>query len=355
MKLTRSLALALFAGLVLGSPLAAQRRAAAADSLKDPRETRLRNVRRLTSGGENAEGYFSFDGKRIVYQATPAEGGCDQIYTLDLASGARQRVSNGTGRTTCAYFYPAGDKIVYGSTHHWDAACPAKPDFSQGYVWPIYPTFDLWVANTDGSDARQLTDTFGYDAEATVSPVGDRMVFTSVRNGDLDIYSMKLDGSDVRQLTHEVGYDGGAFFSPDGKRIVYRAYHPKTPAELADYRKLLGEGLIRPSTLELWIMDADGSNKRQITHFNAATFAPYWHPSGKKIIFSSNMDDPTGRDFDLYLINDDGTGLERVTYTADFDGFPVFSPDGKKLVFASNRHTNTPGETNLFIADWVEK
>jgi Tol biopolymer transport system component len=354
MKITRPLALGLFA-LVLGSPLAAQRKAAPTDSLKDPRETRLRNVRRLTSGGENAEGYFSFDGKRIVYQATPAEGGCDQIYTLDLATGARKPVSNGTGRTTCAFFYPAGDKIIYASTHHYDAACPAKPDFSQGYVWPIYPTFDLWLSNVDGSDARQLTHTFGYDAEATVSPVGDRVVFTSMRDGDLDLYSMKLDGSDVRRLTTELGYDGGAFFSPDGTQIVYRAYHPKTPEEKADYLKLLGQGLIRPSTLELWVMDADGSNKRQITRFGAATFAPYWHPSGKKLIFSSNMDDPTGREFDLYLINIDGTGLERVTYTKDFDGFPVFSPDGKKLVFGSNRFTTTQGETNLFIADWVEK
>lgn len=322
--------------------------------LLDARETHLRNVRQLTFGGENAEGYFSFDGKQLIYQATRDTVGCDQIYTLDLASGATRLVSTGKGRTTCAYFYPDGRQILYSSTHHYDAACPAKPDFSQGYVWPIYPTFDVWVANADGSAPRQLTTEFGYDAEATFSPTGERIVFTSVRDGDLELYSMRPDGSDVRRLTHEPGYDGGAFYSPDGKRIVYRASRPETPEQLADYRRLLGHGLIRPSALELWVMDADGSNQRQLTRNGKANFAPYWHPSGKKILFSSNLHDPRGRDFELYLINDDGTGLQRVTYSADFDGFPVFSPDGRQLVFASNRNSSRPGETNLFLADWVE-
>ncbi len=320
----------------------------------DAREVHLRNLRQLTFGGENAEGYFSFDGGRLIYQSTPPEGGCDQIWTLDLATGERHRVSTGKGRTTCSYYYPSGDRILYASTHHFDAACPPPPDQSKGYVWAVYPTYDIFTANADGSDPRQLTHSFGYDAEATISPVGDRIVFTSMRDGDLDIYSMDLDGGNVERLTDEPGYDGGPFYSPDGSMIVYRANHPTEPAALADYRSLLGQGLIRPTTLEIMLMNADGSGKRQVTHNGKANFAPYFHPSGRKILFSSNMDDPRGRDFDIYMVNLDGSGMERITYTAEFDGFPMFSPDGKYLVFASNRNGKAEGETDLFIAEWVE-
>ncbi len=346
---------AMAAGLLVPAAVAAQRPGAWAPAAPtDPRETHLRNVRQLTFGGENAEGYFSFDGKRLIYQSTPPEGGCDQIWTLDLASGDRKMVSSGDGRTTCSYFYPRGDRILYSSTEHYGSACPPRPDLSKGYVWAVYPTFDIYIANADGSKRRRLTTSFGYDAEATISPVGDRIVFTSMRDGDLDLYSMNLDGSDVVRLTDEPGYDGGAFYSADGARIVYRANHPADSAALADYRGLLGEGLIRPTTLELFVMDADGSDKRQVTHNGKANFAPYFHPSGKRIIFSSNMDDPKGRDFDIYSINVDGSGLERITYSAEFDGFPMFSPDGRYLVFASNRHGARSGETDLFIAEWVD-
>jgi Tol biopolymer transport system component len=289
-----------------------------------------------------------------VFQRTPAAGGCDQIYTLDLATGDTALVSTGEGRTTCSYYYPAGDRILYASTHHHDASCPPPPDFSRGYVWAVYPTYDVFVANADGSGLTQLTDTDGYDAEATVSPVGDRIVFTSMRDGDLDLYSMALDGSDVRRLTDRVGYDGGAFFSPDGSRIVWRAHYPEPGEALDDYRALLADGLIRPSTLEIWVANADGSDARQVTDNGAANFGPYWHPSGDRIIFASNMDDPTGRDFDLYLIGVDGAGLERVTFTADFDGFPMFSPDGRHLVWGSNRNPSHDGNTNVFIAEWVD-
>ena len=317
-------------------------------------EVHLRNVRQLTFEGENAEGYFSFDGTRLVYQRTPAEGGCDQIYSLDLASGDTRLVSTGEGRTTCSYYYPADDRILYSSTHHYDAGCPPPPDYSRGYVWPVYESYDIFVVGADGSGLTQLTDTPGYDAEATFSPVGDRIVFTSLRSGDLDLWSMTPDGSDLKQLTNKVGYDGGAFFSPDGSKIVWRAHYPTADAEVADYQALLADGLIRPTTLEIWVADADGANARQITSNGAANFGPFWHPSGEKILFASNVHDPTGRDFDLYMINLDGSGFERVTFTADFDGFPVFSPDGRWLVWGSNRNLAHEGNTNLFIAEWVE-
>lgn len=320
-----------------------------------PEEPRLRNVRQLTFDGENAEAYFSFDGTRLVYQRSEATGGCDQIHTLDLASGEQALVSTGQGRTTCAYFLPeaAEGGVLYSSTHLESPECPAPPDYSRGYVWPLHPGYDIFV--TDGSgEPRRLTSAPGYDAEATVSPVGDRIVFTSVRDGDLELYSMAPDGSDVTRLTHREGYDGGAFFSPDGSKIVWRAHYPETEEALEEYRDLLAQGLIRPTALEIYVADADGSNVRQVTDNGAANFAPYWHPSGDRILFSSNMDDPAGRDFDIYMVDLDGTGLERVTVTPDFDGFPVFSPDGRFLVWGSNRNMSHDGNTNLFIAEWRE-
>jgi Tol biopolymer transport system component len=265
-------------------------------------------------------------------------------------------VSTGNGRTTCGYFFPKGDRILFSSTHATSAECPPRPDYSHGYVWPIYNSYEIYTANPDGSDLRPLTHSPGsYNAESTISRDGKKIVFTSTRNGDLDVYSMNADGTDVRQLTHELGYDGGAFFSDDGKKIVYRSEQPKTPEQIADYKDLLSRGLIRPGNLEIWVMDADGKNKRQITHNGAANFAPYFFPGGKRIIFASNVanqKDPSG--FDLYAINADGSGLEQITYHPDFDAFPMFTSDGKRLVWASNRNGKAPHETNIFIADWVE-
>lgn len=322
--------------------------------LLDSREVHLSNIQQLTFSGENAEAYFSFDGKKLILQATSRDGGCDQIYALDLATGETALASTGLGRTTCSYYYPSGEKILYASTHHWDEACPPPPDMSRGYVWALYPTYDIFAANEDGSNLVQLTSSWGYDAEATFSPRGDKIVFTSMRDGDLEIYTMNPDGSDVRRLTHRLGYDGGPFFSPDGSKIVYRASYPETEEEIRDYRTLLAAGLIRPSALDVYVMDADGSNQVRVTDNGAANFGPFFHPSGEKIIFSSNLHDPQGRDFELLMVNVDGTGLERITYSADFDGFPMFSPDGKHLVFASNRNASHPGNTNVFIAEWVE-
>lgn len=325
-----------------------------ARTVHDPQEEHLRNVRQLTFGGQNAEAYFAFDGSRLVYQATTREGGCDQIYSIRLDGSDRKAVSNGEGRTTCSYYYPSGDRVLYSSTHHWNEMCPAEPDMSMGYVWAVYPTYDVFVADADGGNERQLTESFGYDAEATFSPRGDKIVFTSMRDGDLELYSMNPDGSGVRRLTQRVGYDGGAFFSPDGSKIVWRANYPATEQARQDYRDLLAAGLIRPSALEVYVMDANGSNQIQVTDNGAANFGPFWHPSSQKILFSSNMGDASGREFDIYMINVDGTGLERITHTSAFDGFPVFSPDGRQLVFASNRNNELEGETNIFIADWVD-
>ncbi len=325
-----------------------------------PEEVHLRNVRQLTFGGENAEAYFSADDRFLILQSSGEGVPCDQIYILPLEPGpdgqARERhlVSTGKGKTTCAYFFPSGERILYSSTHLGSPECPPPPDYSRGYVWPVYADYDIFTARPDGSDLQQLTSTPGYDAEATISHDGSKIVFTSMRDGDLDIYTMSADGTDVRRLTQAVGYDGGPFFSPDGRKIVYRAYYPTDPEEVADYQTLLAQNLLRPGNLEIWVMDADGSNKRQLTANGAANFAPFWHPDGRRIIFASNMANPKGRNFDLYLINLDGTGLERVTFHPEFDSFPMFSSDGRKLVWASNRHGARQGETNVFLADWVE-
>ncbi|MCM3873454.1 MAG: hypothetical protein ND895_22455 [Pyrinomonadaceae bacterium] len=317
-------------------------------------EEHLRNIRQLTFGGENAEAYFSADGRKLIFQSTRDGRECDQIYTMNVDGSDVKMISNGTGRTTCSYFFPNLGRVLYSSTHLGGTACPPRPDFSKGYVWAIYPTFDIFVARPNGTQVQQLTKTPGYDAEATMSTNGKKIVFTSMRDGDLDIYTMDANGRNVRRLTNELGYDGGPFFSPDGKQIVYRAYHPQTEKDKTDYRGLLKDSLIRPSTLELWVMNADGSNKRQITSNGKANFAPYFFPDGKRIIFSSNLNDPKGRDFDLYKVNIDGSGLERITFNDTFDGFPMFSPNGKQIVFASNRNAKARGETNVFIADWVE-
>ncbi len=266
--------------------------------------------------------------------------------------GGRRLVSTGEGRVTCGYFFPDASRILWSSTRASGPECPPRPDMSQGYVWALYD-YDLYDARADGSDPRPLAPSPGYDAEATVSNDG-WIVFTSTRDGDLDLYKMRTDGSELTRLTDEPGYDGGAFFSADGKRIVYRASRPETAQEFAEYRALLARRLVRPGKLEIWVMDADGRNKRQVTHLGAASFAPFFHPDGKRIVFASNYADPRGRNFDLYIVNDDGTGLERITTNETFDGFPMFSPDGKQLVFASNRNGSRPGETNVFIADWVE-
>ncbi len=323
------------------------------DTLELPGETHLTNIRQLTFGGENAEAYLSFSGDRLIFQSTRDSLECDQIFVMNLDGGAPRLLSTGSGRTTCSYFLPGDTTFLYSSTHGHGPGCGEKPDYSMGYVWPVYPAYDIWIRGVRGGEPRILNASEGYDAEATVSPLGDRIVFTSSRDNDLDLYSMKTDGSDVVRLTNEIGYDGGAFYSADGKKIVYRSHHPSDSAGIADFQNLLARGLVRPSVMEIQIMNADGSGKKQITNFGSASFAPYFHPDGKQIVFASNMKDPKGRNFDIFLMNIDGSGLSQVTFNDSFDGFPVFTADGKHLIFSSNRNAGKQGETNVFIADWI--
>ncbi len=316
-------------------------------------EVRLTSLRQLTFGGENAEAYYAFDGSRLIFQTTREGVPCDQIYTMDLDGTNDRMVSTGDGRTTCGYFFPDGESILFASTHLGGAECPPEPSFEMGYVWPIYDSYDIFRGAADGSGLTRITDTDGYDAEATIGPDG-RIVFTSVRDGDMEIYSMNGDGSDVQRLTNRPGPDGGPFFSADGSKIVFRGREIAPGPELEAYQSLLEQGLWRPTALEIFVMDADGSNLHQVTDLGGASFGPFWHPDGRRIIFSSNWHNPEGRNFDLFMIQEDGTALERITFDETFDGFPMFSPDGSQLVFASNRGARAEGDTNVFIADWVE-
>ena len=326
--------------------------AAASDSLIRPGEEHFAHLWQLTFGGENAEGYWSADGRKLVFQSTRDGWPCDQMFVLDFGSGRLTRVSTGTGRCTCGYFYDRGRRVLFASTHLASDSCPPPPDYSQGYVWAVSPGYDLFTARPDGSDLQRLTDVPGYDAEATVSTDGRWIVFTSVRDGDLELYKMHPDGSALTRLTDHPGYDGGAFFSRDGQWICYRTDALADSAAVAEYRGLLARNLVRPSEMNLWVMRADGSDARQVTHDPGASFAPYFTPDGRALIYSSNREDPRGRNFDLYLVDVAGGPPRPVTRDPSFDGFPMFSPDGRWLVFASNRGAKVRGETNLFMAEW---
>ena len=315
-------------------------------------ERHLANVRQLTDGGENAEAYFSADGRRLIFQSTRDGRACDQQYVINVDGTGLRLVSTGTGKTTCGFFLAGDRKILYASTHAVDTACPPRLDPSLGYVWGLDP-FDLYIANSDGSNLKRLTNYGVYTAEGTVAPDGRTIVFTSLKDGDLDLYRINSDGTGLLRLTDAVGYDGGAFFSADGKQIVWRAWHPTDSTELAAYRSLLARKLVRPNRMEIWVMNADGTAKRRVTNLGGANWAPFFTPDGKRIVFSTNHHvDRRSGNFDLFLINVDGTGLEQVTYGTVFDGFPQFSRDGKQLVWASNRHARNPRETNIFVADW---
>lgn len=332
-------------------------------TVKYEQETHFKNIRQLTFGGDNAEAYWSFDDKKLIFQATNPKwnADCDQIFItpvkgINMKNEPPMMVSTGHGRTTCSYFLPGDTTILYASTHEHDAACPHKPprEIDGNYVWPVYDSYDIYVAGLEGNIVQQLTDEPGYDAEATVSPRGDKIVFTSIRTGDLELFTMNLDGSDVQQVTDELGYDGGAFFSPDGEKLVFRASRPKTEAEIKKYKDLLAKGLVMPTEMEIFVCDVDGSNMQQVTDLGKANWSPFFHPSGEKIIFSSNHAAERGFKFNLYLVNIDGSGLKQISYDSVFDAFPVFSNNGKYLVFSSNRNNGGTYDTNLFLAEWED-
>lgn len=333
------------------------------DSLQElayPNEKHFENLRQLTFGGDNAEAYFSFDSKTLVLQVTNAKWGanCDQIFTMPIEGTngkIANRVSTGKGQTTCSYFLKDNQTVLYASTHAKVDTCQKSPRSIDGkYVWAIYKEFDIYTSDLKGNILQQLTKTEGYDAEGTVSPDGKKIVFTSMRSGDLELYTMDIDGSNVKQITKDLGYDGGAFFSPDGKELVFRASRPTTAEEVKTYKDLLKKGFVQPTNLEIFVCDVEGKNMRQITHLGKANWAPFFHPSGKKIVFASNHHSKSGRQFNLFSINTDGTGLEQITFDDTFDSFPMFSPDGKKFVFASNRKNGGTHDTNIFIADWKD-
>lgn len=333
-------------------------------------ERHLANIRQLTFGRQNAEAYFSFDGTKLIFQSTndwskvseanplkPADAGhgCYQMYVMDLQSMTTRMVSTGVGATTCGYFFPGDRRVLYSSTHQAGPNCPPKPKRDGAYRWAL-DDYDIYSVRIDGQQVQRLTATPGYDAEATISPNGKTIVWTSVKDGDLDLYTMNLDGTNAQRLTNDLGYDGGAFFSPDSTRLVYRAAHPTDPAEIAKYKELLAQRLVEPGQLEIFVINVDGSGKKQVTSNGASNFSPYFHPDGKRIIFSSNLETrgEGGRpSFHLYLVRDDGTGTERLTTEGHFNSFPMFSPDGKRLVWVSDRNAKAPGEFNVFLADWI--
>jgi TolB protein len=332
------------------------------DTLLYPEEIHFRNVQQLTNGGDNAEAYWSYDGKYIVFQRTSVKDGvsCDQIFVGKTPKPDEpfeyRMVSSGKGRTTCAFFTRDNKHIVYASTHKSGDACPPVPDrslYGNRYIWPVYESYDIYITDLKGKKIRQLTHTPGYDAEATISPDGRQMIFTSTRDGDLDLYVMDLKTGAIKRITDRLGYDGGAWFSPDGKRIIWRASRPKTEEEIKEYKDLLKEGLVAPTQMELWIANADGSEARQITSLGQANWAPNFTPDGR-IVFCSNHEYKRGFPFNMYLLNTDGTGLQKISRDKGFDAFPMFSYDGKKIIFCSNRNNGGTRDTNIFIADWVD-
>jgi len=335
------------------------------DSLRFEGEVHLRNIRQLTFGGNNAEAYWSFDDNELVFQSDWSDinsAGCDQIFRMradgqPIDGQQYVPISSGKGRTTCSYFMPDG-RIIYGSTHGKMDSCPAPMMFTGNrYVWPIYPEYDIYIANKDGSNPELLIGGDSYDAEATVSPDGKYIIFTSTRSGDLDLWRYEVATGELLQLTSEIGYDGGAFFSRDSQKIVWRASRP-TGADKTNYQDLLTKNMVEPGDLDIYIADIDGSNVVQVTNLPGANWAPFFHPDGKRVLFSSNhhMLEEGGRIFDIFMVNLDGSGLTQITHSGTFDAFPMFSFDGTKLVFASNRNVSrTPSrDTNVFVADWVE-
>jgi Tol biopolymer transport system component len=312
----------------------------------------LSGIKQLTHGGQNAEAYWAPDGKRLIFQSTRPPYECDQMFVMNADGTDQHLVSTGKGRTTCGYFLADNKHIVYGSTHLAGDACPAPPDRSKGYLWGVFAGYDVFLATDKGEIQKRLTDTPGYDAEATVNWKTGTIIYTSLASKDLDLWTMNSDGASKKQITKTEGYDGGAVLSRDGKKIVWRSNYPKDAAGMTRYKELLSENLTAPMKMEIMIADADGKNARQLTNHGCAAFAPTFTPDGKKIVFASNKNECDGRKFELFMMNVDGTGLEQVTNFGGFTSFPEFSPDGKTLVFCSDKDAKERYEFNIFTAEW---
>ena len=272
------------------------------------------------------------------------------------ADGSEQRlVSTGKGRTTCGYFLKDNKHIVYASTHEAAEACPAPPDRSKGYVWAVFPSYDIFLADDDGKIEKKLTDAPGYDAEATVNFKTGKIVYTSMACGDLELWTMKPDGGGKKQLTRREGYDGGAFYSRDGKRMVWRATDPANPKVMERYKDLLKENLTEPMKMEMFIGDAGGGNVKQLTNFGCASFAPTFTPDGKRIIFASNKHNCDGRKFEL--LHDQpgrhraraGDQLRRLHLVPRVLAGRQEACVCQRLEGAKSRY-----EFNIFVADWVD-
>ena len=358
-----SLSILLLLQIMLSDTVFAQH-TAPADTLHYKEEIHFNNLRQLTFGGDNAEAYFSFDGKWLVFQRTnPKENiPCDQIFVAKIPTNPEEKfeprlISSGKGRTTCGAFLKDGKHILYASTHLGDENCPPVPDrskYGNKYIWPLYSSFDIFISDLKGNITKQLTNTPGYDAEATISPDGKTMVFTSTRDGDIDLYTMNLKTGKTKRITDQLGYDGGAWFSPDGKKLIWRASRPKSEKDIQEYKDLLNQNLVAPTSMEVYIANADGSDIKQVSSFGQANWAPAYMPDNKTIIFASNHEYKRGFPFNLYTMKEDGSALTKISRDKGFDAFPMFSADGKKIVFCSNRNNGGTRDTNIFIADWVD-
>lgn len=304
----------------------------------------LQNIRQLTfssMGFEKAgEAYFSPNGKNIIFQAVPKKEKHYQIYTMNIKEGIPRMVSTGRGACTCAFFRPDGKKIIFASSHEdpllndslYEPSVPGYKREGGQYAWDFTPYMNIYEAEPDGSHLMPLTTGPAYHAECAYSPDGSRIVFASNSDGTMNIYTMKADGSDIRQVTHtNYCYNGGCFFSPDGKKILFRADREK------------------PHYLQIYVVNADGTNERQLTNNGAVNWAPYWHPKGQIIAFTTSLHGH--KHYEVYALNIE-TGIHyRLTHNPSFDGLPVFSNDGKKLLWTSKR---SPDNTcQIFLADFV--
>ena len=314
----------------------------ASTSEADALEARhLGNIRQVTTGFAKAgEGYFSPDGKTIIFQAALPGQDDYQIYTQDLAPGSKPKlVSTGKGKCTCSYFHPDGTSILFASTHLDPSLAkpgdkPKGPAYSRSerYRWDFDPAMDIFKADLDGKGLVRLTDTPGYDAEGSYSPDARQIIFTSFRDGDAEIYIMDADGKNPRRITRKKGYDGGPFFSPDGKKILYRSDRKEN------------------DLLQVFINTPDGKNERQLTDNDAVNWGPYFWKDSRHILYATSRHGH--QNYELYWMDTDTGKQERITYREGFDGLPVFSPDGTKLMWTSKGRA-ADKTSQLFIADFV--